>query len=290
MPSLDWRRPAPGHRVATPDGPDWPTLGSAIHHRIAFGFGVDPPVAALRGYSLLDTGRSVEDLADANRQGHTGGATATMPDGPLDFSARLGQFVARYDLVAAPQPAGVERTLARVLWVLARWESVYRGDDPASWLPHAAAAVSTWPASDWLALAPDYAVADLAAVADLFTTRGRDDLLDAAGPGARGRGAGIRHRLGRRRPGGRVVCRRGQGHGAPGQAQPDLDLAAVLLRLAGRSRRHHRGLPAPAGTHRRVRPGHHRRGIPGGRDPSVLAGQARDVMREAAASVGKAVP
>lgn len=280
--ALSTRRP----RRAGPDGPDWPTLGLAIQHRIGVALAADPPMAAFRGCALVDATASVELLVDAYEQGGTPGASPTMSTGQADFATRLGQFVGRYDL-AAPQPVGVEHTLAKVLWVLALWEGAYRGDEPV-WWPGAAAAA--WSAQDWLALAPDYAVADVAGVGELFTRRGHADLQATAGPGAVTVGPVY----------------------VPGWAEADMVIGSTMVDVK-------------ATVHpQRLNPtwiwqlccyawldGHidtiavhlPRQGrtvsldltttvetISGGGDASVLAGQAREIMREAAARVGKQMP
>ncbi len=261
-------------------------LGTAIHSRIAFGFGDDPPVTAFRGYTLVDGDVTTEALTDAYQQGHSPGTTPTLPSGVLDFAGRLGQFTANYDL-AAPQPPPVERTLAKALWVLALWEGAYRGDD-TTWWPGPAA--TTWTAGDWLGLAPDYAVADIAAVAELFTTRGRDDLVAAAGSDVAVVGPVY----------------------VPGWADADLVVGSCLVEV--------KATVNPG----RLNPtwiwqlccyawldGHvdtiaihlARQGrtvafdlrdtvdlISGGNDPGVVAGRGRSIMREAAASAGRTLP
>ncbi len=278
------RRP----RHAGAGGPDWPTLGTAIHHRIDFGFAADPPTGAFRGVALLDPATSVDGLVTAFRQGWCShDAIAATPAGPLSFASRLGQFVARYDLTSS-QPAAVERTLARALWVLARWESAYRGDDPSGWWQGPASA--TWTAGDWLAVAPDYAVADVAAVADLFTSRGRENLIAAVGPGqvavaqvyvADWADADLV-------VGSCVVDIKGTVH--PQRFNPawifqlccyawlDGHVDTIAVYLARQGQTVALDLAATVET------------ISGGRDPWVVADEARDVMREAAAASGRRVP
>lgn len=166
------RRP----RNAGGGGPDWRRLGAAIHWRIVFAFADQPPVTAFMGMAALDT-TTLDELVEAYNQGRSAGV-APAQTGAANFAMRLGRFVAGYDL-AATQPAKVERTLARAMWVLALWEDVHRaGPDAANWWPGPDAA--DWDGPAWLELAPDYAVTDLASVAELFTTRGRPGLVDTA--------------------------------------------------------------------------------------------------------------
>lgn len=280
--SVSTRRP----QVAADVRPEWAVLGTAIHHRVALGFGSDPPIAAFRGLAAL-TGLGAGDvLVEAYRQGHSPGADPTPSSGTLDFASRLGRFVARYDL-AAPQPQAVERTLAKALWVLALWKDSNRETGPAAWCTGPAAATRT--ASDWLALAPDYAVADIAAVAHQFTTRGRCDLVTATGSDDAVVGPVY----------------------APDWADADLKLGSCIIDMKATvdPRRlnpvwiWHLCCCAWLDGHADTIAIHLSRqartitmdlaatveAVSGGADAAVIAGQGRVVMREAAAGVGKPI-
>lgn len=271
-----------------PGGPDWPRLGSAIHWRVTYGFASGPPLSALKGLALLDDTVTTAQLAEAFDAGCSPGLESPH-GGPGDFALRLGRFVAGYDL-AAPQPAKVERTLARAMWVLALWEDVYRaGPDRAGWWP-ADGSAAVWDGPAWLELAPDYAVDDVAGVAGLFTARGRAGLVAAAGSDDA------------------IV----EPVYVDGWAEADLKLESCLVDV--KATVHPARLDprwiwqlccyAWLDGHVKTIAVHLVRQavtvvldladtvakISGGADPQVLAGRAREVMAEAAASVGKPIP
>lgn len=202
---------------------------------------------------------------------------------------RLGRFVAGYDLTS-PQPLRVERTPARAMWVLALWEDVYRGGpDRAGWWPTDGSAAG-WDGPAWLELAPDYAIDDVAGVAVLFMSRGRAGLVQAEGSD-------------------RVVA--GPVY-VEGWAEADLKLGSCLVDI--KATVHPSRLDpywiwqlrcyAWLDGHTTTIAVHLARqavtaildlddsvaAISGGADPQVVAGRAREVMADAAASVGKPIP
>ncbi len=269
-------------------GPDWARLGAAIHWRIALALTSEPPLAAFAGMAVLDPATSIDGLVEDYEQGRLDGAAPTTP-GAGDFAMRLGRFAEGYHLDQV-QPAAVERTLARAMWVLALWEDVYRaGPDRAGWWPGLDVGAG-WDGPAWLKMAPDYAVADIANVSGLFTRRGLPGLFDSAGSKD-------------------VIV---APEYVPGWAEADLKVGSCLVEveatvnparldptwvwqlccyawLDGHTdaiaiHLARQGLTVTFDLDDLVTTVSH------GGDPDVLAGQARTVMARAAASVGKPFP
>jgi len=192
---------APTIRPRAPAGvrPAWGRLGGAVGLRIALAVDPSPPRTPLTGIALHyddDTIRHRAAPAFPTHRHLAGDPRAAdhrrLPNGTWlhlpatvygartlpaaetagidDFLTRLAAFTDRHLHPPAPPHAGVERQAARACWALALFEDLARGGPNRD--TRALPPVEDLDADHLMALAPAYAVDDLAALGLAFTRDG----------------------------------------------------------------------------------------------------------------------